>query len=170
MQFTLIHGLNIPGSCAVLFFTAEDLTFTTRHIHNIASFLLWPSHFILFGAIHNCPLLFPSSILDTFWPGVGGGHLLVSYLLAFSYCPWGSPGKNTGLGCHFLHHWTRFCLSSSLWHICLEWLLASLNYAGPFTTTRLWSMKGTYTSTHSIRLFLPWQIFLRSWVHTDISV
>ena len=120
MQFTLIHGLNIPGSCAVLFFTAEDLTFTTRHIHNIASFLLWPSHFILFGAIHNCPLLFPSSILDTFWPGVGGGHLLVSYLLAFSYCPWGSPGKNTGVSCHFLLQWTAFCHNCSLWPSWLE--------------------------------------------------
>ena len=32
-------------------------------------FLLWPSHFILSGAISNCPSLFPSSILDTYQPG-----------------------------------------------------------------------------------------------------
>ena len=33
LLFTLIHGSNIPGSCAILFFTALDFTFTTRHIH-----------------------------------------------------------------------------------------------------------------------------------------
>ena len=32
------------------------------------SFLLWPSCFILSGAISNCSLLFPSSILDSFQP------------------------------------------------------------------------------------------------------
>ena len=50
----------------MLFFTASDLTSTTRHIRNGALFSLWPSHFILSGAIS---LLFPSSILDTYWPG-----------------------------------------------------------------------------------------------------
>ena len=69
VQFTLIHGPNIPGSYAILFFTALDFTFTTRHIHNWASFLLWPSYFILSGAISNCRPHFPSSILDTFQPG-----------------------------------------------------------------------------------------------------
>ena len=44
-------------------------TFTTRHIHNWVSFLLWPSCFILSGAIINGPLLFLSSILDTSWLG-----------------------------------------------------------------------------------------------------
>ena len=33
-QFALIHGPNIPGSYAILFFTATDLIFTTRHIHS----------------------------------------------------------------------------------------------------------------------------------------
>ena len=33
-QFTLIHGSNISGSYAILFFTASDFTFTTRHIHS----------------------------------------------------------------------------------------------------------------------------------------
>ena len=32
-QFALIHGPTIPGSYAVLFFNASDLTSTTRHIH-----------------------------------------------------------------------------------------------------------------------------------------
>ena len=68
-QFTLIHGRNISGSYAILFFTALDVIFTTRHIHSWALFLLWPSHFILSGAISNCPSLFPGSILDTYQPG-----------------------------------------------------------------------------------------------------
>ena len=33
-QFNLIHGPNIPGSYAVLFFTVSDFTSVTSHIHN----------------------------------------------------------------------------------------------------------------------------------------
>ena len=62
----LIHGLNIPGSYAILFFTPLDFTFSTIHIHNLALFLLWLSLFIPSGAIS---LLFSSSILGTYWPG-----------------------------------------------------------------------------------------------------
>ena len=68
IRFTLIHGPNIPYSFAILFFTASDSTFTTRHIHNWASFLRWPRCFILSRTISNCCLLFPSSILGAFWP------------------------------------------------------------------------------------------------------
>ena len=53
----------------MLFFTASDFTFTSRHIHCWASFLLWPSCFILSEAIHNCPLLSLNSVLGTFQPG-----------------------------------------------------------------------------------------------------
>ena len=66
IQVTLIHGVNFPCSYAILFFTASHFTFTTRHIHNQASFLLWFSLFILSEAISP---LFPSSILDTYQPG-----------------------------------------------------------------------------------------------------
>ena len=34
VQFTLIHGPNFRGSYAILFFTASDFAFITRHIHN----------------------------------------------------------------------------------------------------------------------------------------
>ena len=51
-KFTLIHGPNIPESCAVLF-TAPDVTFTTRCIHILASFPLCPSLYILSGAIFH---------------------------------------------------------------------------------------------------------------------
>ena len=61
----LDSGPNIPSSCAVLFFTASDFTFTTRYIHTWALFALWLSLFTLSGAIS---LLFPSRVLDTYWP------------------------------------------------------------------------------------------------------
>ena len=62
-QFTLIHGPNIPGSYAILLFTASDFTSITSHIHKWAIFSLWLSLFIPPGAIS---LLFSSSILGTY--------------------------------------------------------------------------------------------------------
>ena len=54
-----------------------------RRIHIWASFALWPSLFILSGAILVIASpLFPISILDTFQPR--GAQLLVSYLFALS--------------------------------------------------------------------------------------
>ena len=66
IQFTLIHGPNIPGSYAVLFFIASDSTFPTIYIRCWASFPLWPSLFILCGAVSP---LCSRSILGTSWPG-----------------------------------------------------------------------------------------------------
>ena len=66
IQFTLIHGPNSPGSYEILFFTALDLTFTTRHSHNWISFPLLRSLFLIFGAIS---LILPSSKLYTYQPG-----------------------------------------------------------------------------------------------------
>ena len=57
-----------PGSYAILFFVTSNFTSISRHIHNWASFLLWPSYFILLVAVSSCPPLFPSNILDTFRP------------------------------------------------------------------------------------------------------
>ena len=50
-----------------------------------------------------------------------GVHLSVSYLFAFSYCSWGSQGKNTEVVCHSLLQWTTFCQNSPPWPICLGW-------------------------------------------------
>ena len=64
--FALIHGPNIPGSYAVLLFTASHFTSITSHIHNWMLFLLWLRLFILSGVIS--PLI-SSSILGTYQPG-----------------------------------------------------------------------------------------------------
>src|SRR5574337_156499 len=65
-QFALIHGPNIPGSYAIVLFTASDFTSITSHIHNWVLFLLWLHLFLLFGVIS--PLI-SSSILGTYRPG-----------------------------------------------------------------------------------------------------
>ena len=44
-QFALIHELNIPGSYAILFFTALDFISIISHIHNWVLLLLWLSLF-----------------------------------------------------------------------------------------------------------------------------
>ena len=41
-----------------------------------------------------------------------GVPLSVSYHFAFSYCSWGSQGKNTEVVCHSLLQWTTYCLTS----------------------------------------------------------
>ena len=65
-QFALIHRPNIPGSYAVLPFTASDFTSITSHIPNwVFFFLLWLCLSMLSGVISP---LFSSSILDTYRP------------------------------------------------------------------------------------------------------
>ena len=113
-QFALIHGPNIPGSYAILLFTASNLASITSHIHNWVLFLLWLHHFILFWVIlHWSPVAYCA-------PTDLGSSSSVSYLFAFSYCSRGSQGKNTEVVCHSLLQWTTFCQNSPPWPICLE--------------------------------------------------
>ena len=65
-QFALIHGPDIPGSYAILLFTASDLASITSHIHSWVVFLLWLHPFVLSGV--TSPLI-SSSILGTCRPG-----------------------------------------------------------------------------------------------------
>ena len=45
----------------------------------------------------------------------------MSCLFAFSYCSWGSQGKNTDVFCHSLLQWTTFCQTSPPWLISVGW-------------------------------------------------
>ena len=109
IQFTLIHGLNFPGS-----------------------YTIW--------SISNYPPLFPSSIVDTYWPGWQGVvYLPVSYLFGLLYSSWHSHSKYPGVVCRSLLQWITFCQNSLLWPIhlgwpCTAWLIASLSYSSPFAT------------------------------------
>ena len=74
-EFTLIHGLNIPGSYAILFFIALDLTSITSHIHNWA---------FSFGSASSFFLeLFLHSSLVAYW---APPHLGSSPFSVFSLC------------------------------------------------------------------------------------
>ena len=85
-------------------------------MYNWVLFLLWLHPFILSRVISP---LNSSSIIEHLptW----GVHLSVSYLFAFSYCSWGSQGKNAEVICHSLLQWTTFCQTSLPWPIHLGW-------------------------------------------------
>ena len=77
--------LNNPGSYAILFFMASHFTFTTRHIHNWVSFLLWPSLFISSGTVYPP---FPIG----YWISTDLGGLIF-----WSFLWWGWKSKKAGL-------------------------------------------------------------------------
>ena len=61
-----------------------------------------------------------------------------SYLFAFSYCSWGSQGKNTEVVCHSLLRWTMFCQNSPPLPVHLGWpYMAQLTISS--NQTRMWS-------------------------------
>ena len=111
----LIHGPNIPGSYEILHFTALNPASIISPIHNWALFLLWLYPFILSGVVS--PLI-SSSILGIYRPGK---FLFQCPIFAFSYCSWGSQGKNTEAVCHSLLQWTTICQTSPQWSIHLGW-------------------------------------------------
>ena len=51
----------------------------------------------------------------TYWAPTDLGSSSFSILFAFSYCSWGSQGKNTEVICHSLLQWTTFCQTSPPW-------------------------------------------------------
>ena len=57
-----------------------------------------------------------------FWaPMTWGVPLSVSCHFTFSYCSWGSQGKNIEVVCHSLLQWTTFCQISPPWPVHLGW-------------------------------------------------
>jgi len=74
----LIHGPNIPGSYAILLFTASNFAPITSPIHNSVLFLLWLHPFILYGAIS--PLI---SILKEISPGCSLVGLILKLKLQY---------------------------------------------------------------------------------------
>ena len=104
----------LTGSYVILLFTASDSA-SINHIHNWMLLLLWLHPFILSGVIS------PWSPVGYWAPTDLGVHLSASYLFAFSYCSWGSQGRNTEVICHSLLQWTTFCQTSPPWPVHLGW-------------------------------------------------
>ena len=76
-----------------------------------------------FGSI---PSLFLELFLHwspvAYWAPTDLGSSSFSILsFAFSYCSWGSQGKNTEVVCHSLLQWTTFCQNSPPWPVHLGW-------------------------------------------------
>ena len=74
-----------------------------------------------FGPI---PLFFLELFLHwspvVYWAPTGLGSSSFSVLyFCFSYCSWGSQGRNTKVVCHSLLQWTTFCQNSPPWLIHL---------------------------------------------------
>ena len=103
----------VPLQCCSLFhwtLLSPPYTFTTGccfHFGSASSFLL------------EIFLLPPPVAIWT--PADLGVHLSVSYLFAFSYCSWGSQGKNAEVVCHSLLQCTTFCQNSPAWPFHLGW-------------------------------------------------
>ena len=82
--------------------------------HNWVLFLLWLHPFFLELFLHWSPV--------AYWALTNlGSALSVSYHFAFSYCSWGSQGKNTEVVCRSLLQWTTFCQTSPSWPAHLGW-------------------------------------------------
>ena len=61
-------------------------------------------------------------------------------IFAFSYCSWGSQGKNTEVVCHSLLQWITFCQTSPPWPDCLGWPhTAWLSFIELYKAVVLWS-------------------------------
>ena len=89
-QLTLIHGPNIPGSYAVLFFIASDFTSITSHIHSWMLFLLWLCLFTL--SLHDALPIY-SWVFFLLWlhPFILSG--VISPLISSSILGTYSPGE-----------------------------------------------------------------------------
>ena len=138
-QFALIHGpnLQVPMQyCSLQPWVLFPVTSTTGCCFCFGSI---PSFFLE---------LFLHWSLVAYWALTDlGVHLSVSYLFAFSYCSWGSQGKNTEVVCHSLLQRTTFCQNSVPWPVHLEW---------PYTA---WLMVSLY-ETRLWSLWSVWLIFL----------
>ena len=115
-EFTLILGLNIPGSYAILFFSVDSYSRHQSH-PQLGIVLLCFCLFILSGFISP---FFSSSILGTYWPGEFIFQCPIFF--AFSCCSRGSQAKNTGVVFHSFSQWAMFCQKSLPWHTHLGWL------------------------------------------------
>ena len=84
--------------------------------------------------------------------------------------PWDSPGKNTGVGCHFLLQWVKVKLLSQVWLLATPWTAA---YQAPpsmgFSRQEYWS-GGCHCLLHQSSQFTLknslWMLYIHS---TDLG-
>ena len=123
-QFALIHGRNIPGSFAILLFTASNLASITSHIHN---WVLLGSVSILSGVIS--PLISSSSYhgLKSLIDFLGLLPWYHSFLMPFlqSYFFLSLLKNLSNLAYCFF--WFPLNLKYNFWHaVRISWVLCTL--------------------------------------------
>ena len=84
-------------------------------------------------------------------------------------CPWGSPGKNTGVGCHFLLPWIFPTQGSN--SCLLYWLAGSLplSYLGsPQSLVWIWAKLCLHLVTDIYKAFLCTAWIFSRWNSLDV--
>ena len=85
--------------CSLLCWTLLSPPDTSTAEHRFCFGQPLKSFWSYFIALYSSPV--------AYWtPSNPGSSSFISYLFVFSYCLWGSPGKNTGVVCYFLLQWT----------------------------------------------------------------
>ena len=131
-QIPRMSMFTLAISCLTTFNLPWSWTWHSRFLCSIALYIIWPCFYYQSHPQLGVVFMLAPSFLS-FWSYFSTllqhiGHLLtwgfhhsVPYLFAFSYCSWGSQGKNTEVVCHSLLQWTMFCQNSSPWPINLGW-------------------------------------------------
>ena len=118
--------------CSLLCWTLLSPPDTSTAEHRFCFGQPLKSFWSYFIALYSSPV--------AYWtPSNPGSSSFVLYLFVFSYCSWGSPGKNTGVVCYFLLQWTvvLFTVIRHLERPCMAWLIALLSYTSPFAMIEL---------------------------------
>ena len=153
-----IHGSDIPGSYAILLFTALDLASITSHIHNWVLLLLWLHPFFLSGVVS--PLI-SSSLLGTYqheeflfqYPVILSFQTVHGVLKARWPPSWPPVlGGDTWPGLFPLNY-TR------LWSMWSDWLVV---HDFGFSASALWCPHATPSIL--LGFLLPWTWGISSWV------
>ena len=127
-QFAMIHGPDIPGSYAILVFTALNLASITSHIDSWVVFLLWLHLFIALALVFLELFLHWSPV--AFWAPTDLGSSSFSVLSFCLFIPFmGFSRQEYWSGLPFPSpvdlHWT-FCQNSPPWPVHLVWPYTAL--------------------------------------------
>jgi len=76
----------------------------------------------------------------------------------FSYCSWGSQGKNVGVFCHFLLQWTTFFLNSPSWPIHLSSFYMLASSVQSLSHVRIFATPWTAAQQASLSITNSWSL------------
>ena len=114
---TLPWFLNLTYQVPMQYCWLQHQTLFVSPVTSTTGYCVWfgsiPSVFLELS-LHWSPVAY-WALTDLEFP------LSISSHFAFSYCSWGSQGKNIEVVCHSLLQWTTFCQTSPPWPAHLGW-------------------------------------------------